>query len=79
MPDAGDSLDPIEAAKYGLERSREVLRSAAGDLDAHRRWFKSYVAEEEKKRRQHTRRVKHHQAMLRRLERRGRAIRSEKR
>jgi len=79
MPDAGHGLDPIETARHGLERSREVLRSAAGDLDAHRRWFKSYVAEEEKKRKQHTRRVKHHQAMLRRRERREQAIRSAKR
>jgi hypothetical protein len=79
MPDAGDSLDPIEAARRGLERSREMLASVAGELDAHHRWFKSYLAEEEKKRKQHARRIKHHQAVLRRREGRKRAMRFARR
>ena len=65
MSGASDSVDPVEAARDDVERSKHVIASALDDLSHHHSWLESYHRDE-RRRAERLRR----QEELRRLERR---------
>lgn len=66
MTGASDVLDPVEAARNDIGRSKRLIASTLDDLTEHHSWLESYHREE-RRRAQRLRR----QDALRRLERRG--------
>ena len=77
--DAGDVIDPFEAAIQEVTRSKDLAASAAEDLKKHRRWMQDALAAEAKNQKKHARWLKRQEAMQQRLLKRRRFIRSCKR
>jgi hypothetical protein len=79
VSEAGDVIDPFEAAKRDVARSKDLAASATEDLKQHHRWLKGTLAAEARNREKHTRRLKRQQVMQERLLKRQRLIRSFRR
>jgi hypothetical protein len=74
--DAGDVIDPVEAAKQNVTRSKDLAASAADDLKKHRRWMQDALAAEAKNLKKHARWLKRQEAMQQRSLKRRRLLRS---
>ena len=71
--EAGD-VDPIDAAKRDVARSKVLAASAAEDLRQHHRWLQDALATEARNREKHARWLKRQQVIQQRLVKRQRLI-----
>jgi hypothetical protein len=76
---ASDILDPIELAQGEISRSKDVIASAAKELDQHDRWLKDFIAAEKRNRARHARWIRRKQATEHFRLKRQRMARSGKR
>ena len=70
MSTASDVLDPVEAAKGDIDRSKRLIAETLDDLTLHHSWLETYHREE----RQRVQRLRRQEAMARLKLRRERAV-----
>ena len=79
MSDVGQKHHADESAPEVVARSKDVVATAAEELQDYERWLKDFVASEEQSRKRHARSLKREQARHRRRQKRERTARAGKR
>ena len=79
MTDVGRDIHADEFAPEVVARSKDVVATAAEELEDYQSWLKDFVASEEKSRKRHASALKREQVRYRRQLKRERTVRAVKR
>jgi hypothetical protein len=74
-----EAIDPFEAVKGDVARSKDLVASATSDLRQHDRWFRDYLASEARNRVKHARQLERRRDWRKRRIKRQKIVRTGKR